>query len=364
VTPVTSQEINPHDIDRHDIDRVDTLRMWDVTFGLGDQLAAAAAMVAGGIRGLPERSAIDHLVMLGMGGSGIAGDVLAAVAGPSSPVPISVVKDSVLPGYVGRRSLVIALSFSGQTSETVAGATAALERGASVVSVSAGGALAALVEDAGGVALGLDGAIPMPRAALGALVAPVVAVTEDVGLLPGARAQVAAAVDQVRRRAELLARPGSAAAVLARTIGRTWPVIYGAGALGGAAAVRWKNQVNENAKAPAFCHTLPEVCHNELCGWGQHGDVTRQVLTLVELRHGFETPDVGRRFSLMDDQMLEVVADICTVEADGDGPLAQLFDLVLVGDVTSLHLAADAGVDPGPIPALDAMKAGLQAPSG
>ena len=80
--------------------------------------------------------------------------------------------------------------------------------------------------------------------------------------------------------------------------------------------------------------------------------MTRQVLTLVELRHGFETADVPRRFALMDDQMLEVVSEICTVEAQGDGPLAQLFDLVLVGDVTSLHLAADAGVDPGPIPAL------------
>jgi glucose/mannose-6-phosphate isomerase len=354
VTPVTS----------HDIDHVDTLGMWDVTFGLGDQLEAAAATVAARIAGLPEPGAIDHLVVLGMGGSGIAGDVLAAVAGPSSPVPISVVKDSVLPGFVGPRSLVVALSFSGETSETLAGAATALGRGASVVSLSAGGALAALVEDGGGVALGLDGAIPMPRAALGALVAPVVAVAEDVGVLPGARALVTAAVEQLRRRAALLARPDNPAAALARTIDRTWPLVYGAGALGGVAAVRWKNQVNENAKAPAFSHTLPEVCHNELCGWGQHGDVTRQVLTLVELRHGFETPDVPLRFTLMDDQMLEVMSEICVVEAEGDGPLAQLFDLVLVGDVTSLHLANAAGVDPGPIPALVAMKAGLQSALG
>ncbi len=125
------------------------------------------------------------------------------------------------------------------------------------------------------------------------------------------------------------------------------------------AATRWKNQVNENAKAPAFAHVLPEVCHNELCGWGQHGDVTRQVLTLIELRHGHETADIARRFTLMDEQMLEVVADICVVEAEGEGPLAQLFDLVLVGDVMSLHLAEDAGVDPGPIPSLELLKAGL-----
>jgi glucose/mannose-6-phosphate isomerase len=187
----------------------------------------------------------------------------------------------------------------------------------------------------------------------------VLAVAEDAGVLDGAREQLAAAVVQLRRRAEALSRAGNVAEEVARRIGRTWPLVYGAGPLGAVAAVRWKNQVNENPKAPAFCHTLPEVCHNELCGWGQHGDVTRQVLTLVELRHSFESDDIGRRFQLMDDQMLEVVADICVVEAEGDGPLAQLMDLMLVGDVTSLHLAADAGVDPGPIPALDAMKAGL-----
>ena len=341
------------------LDRLDSLGMWDVTFGLADQLATAAARVASPIAGLPQSSDVDHLVVLGMGGSGIAGDVLAALAEPSSPVPVVVVKDSAVPGFVGPRTLVVACSFSGATAETVAGMSASAERGAAVVSVSAGGPLAAMAEDRGGVVLSVDGTIPMPRAALGAMVAPVIAVAEDVGVLRGAREQMAAAVAQLRRRGEALARPGNVAAGLARTIGRTWPLVYGAGSLGAVAARRWKNQVNENAKAPAFTHALPEVCHNELCGWGQHGDVTRQVLTLIELRHGFETEDIGRRFELMDDQMLEIVSDVCVVEAEGDGPLAQLFDLVLVGDVTSLHLAADAGVDPGPIPALELLKDGL-----
>jgi glucose/mannose-6-phosphate isomerase len=339
--------------------RLDSLGIWDVTFGLADQLEAASRRVAGFLPGLPTVDDLDDVVVLGMGGSGIAGDVLAALVAPSSPVPVIVVKDAAVPAFVGSSTLVIALSFSGSTAETIAGATAALERGARLVSVTSGGQLADLTASGGGGVLAVDPAIPMPRAALGAMVAPVLAVAEDTGVLVGARDQLTAAVSQLRRRAEALSRPDNAAEQLARAIGRTWPLVYGAGPLGAVAAVRWKNQVNENAKAPAFHHALPEVCHNELCGWGQHGDVTRQVLTLVELRHGFEEADIARRFQLMDDQMLEVVADICVVEAEGDGPLAQLMDLVLVGDVTSLHMAADAGVDPGPIPALDAMKAGL-----
>jgi glucose/mannose-6-phosphate isomerase len=341
------------------IDRLDTLGMWEVTFGLADQLEAASRRVAGFLPGLPTVDELDHVVVLGMGGSGIAGDVLAALAAPSSPVPVIVVKDSTVPAFVGASTLVIALSFSGSTAEAVDGAAAALERGAFLVSVTSGGELAALTASGGGGVLGVDRSIPMPRAGLGAMVAPVLAVAEDAGVLAGGRDELAAAVSQLRRRSEALSRPGNEAEVLARTLGRTWPLVYGAGPLGAVAAVRWKNQVNENAKAPAFHHTLPEVCHNELCGWGQHGDVTRQVLTLVELRHDFESADVARRFELIDDQMLEVVADLCVVEAEGDGPLAQLMDLVLVGDVTSLHLAADAGVDPGPIPALEAMYAGL-----
>jgi glucose/mannose-6-phosphate isomerase len=345
--------------ERSDSARPDTLGMWQVTFGLADQLELATRRVSGFLPGLPTVDDLDQVVVMGMGGSGIAGDVLAALAGPSSAVPVVVVKDPAVPAFVGPRSMVIALSFSGTTAETIAGAAEALERGACLVAVTAGGPLAELAASGGGGVLPVDPSIPMPRAALGALVAPVLAVAEDAGVLVGARDQLAAAVTQLRRRAEVLSRPGNDAERLARTIGRTWPLVYGAGPLGAVAAMRWKNQVNENAKAPAFHHTLPEVCHNELCGWGQHGDVTRQVLTLVELRHGFESPDIARRFELMDDQMLEVVGDICVVQAEGDGPLAQLMDLVLVGDVMSLHLAADAGVDPGPIPALDAMKAGL-----
>jgi len=339
--------------------RLDTLGMWDATLGTAAQLAGALAAVGDAITGLPARGEVDHLLLAGMGGSGLAGDVLLALAEPVSPIPVTVVKDSTLPAFVGPRTLVVALSFSGRTAETLAVAATAVERGAPLVAVSTGGPLGEMARSHGGVALGIDGRIPMPRAGLCAILAPVLAVAEDVGVLPGARRAGEAAVTQLRARTVELAHAPSPATFLARRIGRTWPIFYSAGRLGSAAVTRWKNQVNENAKAPAFTHVVPELCHNELSGWGQHGDVSRQVLTLVELRHDFETPDVARRFELLNEQMLEVVADLVTVEAAGEGPLAQLLDLALVGDVTSLQMATDAGVDPGPIPALDQIKVGL-----
>ncbi len=147
---------------------------------------------------------------------------------------------------------------------------------------------------------------------------------------------------------------------MARRIGRTIPLVHSSGDLGGAAALRWKAQVNENAKSPAFFNVYPELCHNEVAGWGQHGDATRQLITLVNLRHDAEHPQVSRRFELVVDVLREVVAEVVEVRAAGEGDLAQLLDLALFGDFVSLHLAGNEGIDPGPIPVLDEIKLQLR----
>jgi glucose/mannose-6-phosphate isomerase len=120
--------------------------------------------------------------------------------------------------------------------------------------------------------------------------------------------------------------------------------------------MRWKGDVNENAKAPAFWNTFPELDHNEICGWGQHGDVTRQVMTLVELRHDFEHLQVARRVEATRAIVEETLAQVLEVRAAGEGRLAQLLDLMYVGDWVSVYLAHDAGVDPGPIEAIARLK--------
>ena len=149
---------------------------------------------------------------------------------------------------------------------------------------------------------------------------------------------------------------GMEAAEVARRVGRTMALVHGGGALGAVAAQRWKTQINENAKAPAWWAAQSELCHNEICGWGQHGDVTRQTITAVFLRHEVEHPQIGRRFELVGDLMREVVADIVEVRAEGEGDLAQLLDLIMMGDFVSLWMATQAGIDPGPVPTLVDLK--------
>jgi glucose/mannose-6-phosphate isomerase len=339
---------------------LDSLDMFGVTARFPEQVAEAAK-VAQGIEGLPPANEVDNVLVLGMGGSGIAGDVLAAVGGPFVSVPIVVTKGYAPPSFVGPGTLCFAVSFSGNTEETLEAAQAAAAAGARMVVVTAGGELGALAPTWQAPHVPLPTDIPQPRAALGALSVPLILLLEKVGLFPGASGWVDAAVEQLTvRRAALEA--GDAAQQIARTIDGTIPLIFGAGPLGGVAAARWKAQVNENAKAPAFTGTYPELCHNEIVGWGQHGDVTRQVFTLVELRHDEEHPQELRRFELVRDLMAEVVHDVVEVRAVGEGPLAQLFDLSLMGDHVSLHMAVQAGIDPGPIPVLDDLKRALAGP--
>ncbi len=343
----------------------DSLGFLDAVRGLPEQLASAHEAALGiSPSDLPSADEIDHVVVIGMGGSAIAGDLLNAVASGELPVPVMVLKQMRTPGFVGPRSLVFALSYSGDTEETLSMATGCLDAGARVVAVTCGGALAALVRARGGMVVPCPEGL-MPRSALGALVAPLFCALYCVGLLPDAPALLVKAQEQLGRRRDAC-RPEvegarNPAREIARRIDRTIPLFYGGGALGAVAAYRWKCDVNENAKAPAFWNAQPELAHNEICGWGQHGDVTRQVFTLVELRHGFEHQRLAPRFAITTELVDEALSEVISVGAEGEGRLAQVLDLMYLGDWVSCYLALANDVDPGPIDAIAQLKERLRA---
>jgi glucose/mannose-6-phosphate isomerase len=264
-----------------------------------------------------------------------------------------------VPAFVGPTSLVFALSYSGETEETVSMARAAAKCGATVVGVSTGGTIAQIAEESGGLHMPCPEGY-LPRAAVGALVGAVTVALFRSGLAPSAHAQLVRAQEQLAHRRDRckpsIEGAANEAREFARKIGRTIPVIYGGGALGGVAAYRWKCDVNENAKAPAYSAAHPELDHNEICGWGQHGDVTRQIISLIELRHGFEHEQLARRFQYTREIIEECVHQVLEVHAEGEGRLAQLLDLMYVGDWVSCYLALQNDVDPGPIDAIFELK--------
>jgi glucose/mannose-6-phosphate isomerase len=297
-------------------DVTDSVGLREALFGLPEQMAAAGRTLT--ITGpLPDHDQIANVLVLGTGAAGWVGDLLSAVAGPFMPVPLVVHKGFAPPSFVDASTLVVA--------EERATPTVFLPTSES----------------------------PIPtRARIGALAVPVLRAFEDIGLFPGARDWIAAAIDQLLVRRRQLTGGDSLAGHLAATLHGTMPLVYGGGALGAVAAGRWKAQINQSAKTPAWTGELPDVTHGEIAGWGQHGDITRQVLSLVCLRHDEEPPEVAEQFATVAAWTDEVVAAIHSVTAGGEGTLAQILDLGMVGDAVALSLAERSGIDPGPTPAI------------
>ncbi len=338
--------------------RLDTLGMWDAMMGLPEQIEASLAEI-GTIASLPAPNSIEHVLILGMGDSGFGGDVAAASARPFSPKPIVVYGGYLPPSWVGSSTLVIAMSESGSTEETLESLEAAVEAGATLVAVTNGGELEELATRAKAPVLPVVGNSPMPRAALGALSVPAMLTLEQVGLFPGARAWIGEAVQQLKVRRDDFLSDSSPAKDIARRVGSTMPLIYGGGAIGTTAAKRWKVAFNHNVKSPAFWAPMPDLCHNELVGFGQNPELTSGLFTQIQLRHEAEHPQTARRFEYVEKKTADMMNEVITFTAEGDGPVAQLFDLIFTGDITTLELASIQGIDPGPLPVVDDLKAWL-----
>ncbi|MCB0976656.1 MAG: hypothetical protein KDB02_04285 [Acidimicrobiales bacterium] len=332
---------------------LDSLGLRDQLFALPEQMLAASRRLD--LTGdLPAHDDIANVLLLGTGAAGWVCDLLAAVAGPFMPVPVVVHKGFEPPSFVDSSTLVVAISASGASPETVASATTSVAAGGRLLAVTSGGPLGALADAQAAPTVFLPVAEePIPtRARIGALAVPVLRSLEQAGLFPGASDWIASAVAQLRIRRDELTADGNAAVDLARSIQGTIPVVYGGGVAGAVAADRWKVQINQSAKSPAWTGSLPDVVHGEIAGWGQHGDITRQVMSLVLLRHDDESPEVVEQFEVVERWTEEVMAGVHTVQAAGDGALAQILDLGLFGDVVALELAERAGIDPGPTPTI------------
>ncbi|RIK09423.1 MAG: bifunctional phosphoglucose/phosphomannose isomerase [Acidobacteria bacterium] len=339
---------------------IDSLGMFDAARGLPEQCEEAIE-VARGVS-YPKSEGITNIVVFGMGGSGMGGRILAAHCAEHFPLPVEVVAGYTAPGYITPDSLVFAISYSGNTEETLEAVHEAANYGGRIVCVTSGGKLAEFADAHGYPLIQTPNGL-QPRAAIGALAMPALVALEEMGLSPGIKQELDATIEQLRARRETLLPEvpiaDNPAKRLALAMARKIPLIYGGGPVGSAAALRLKCQINENAKMPAFWNSYPELDHNEIVGWGQNGDATRQLVQLIELRNDFEHPQIRKRFEITRRAIGECISGVEEVCARGDHPLAQLFDLIYIGDYASLYLAAGEGVDPGPVEVIARLKAEL-----
>jgi glucose/mannose-6-phosphate isomerase len=300
----------------------------------------------------------ESLIVCGMGGSAIGADLAGDMLGDRLTRPLHTIRSYALPSWATPSSLVVCASYSGDTDETLACFEAAGVLGASRVVVTAGGQLAdsARAEDV--PVIPLPG-ILQPRAAVAYMLVSVLELAAHSGVASGMRTELDAAAPHLSALGEQWGPDSDTdnlAKQLAELLHETVPCVYGARPTT-AIARRWKTQINENSKLPAYFAELPEADHNEIVGW--EGARAVGIFTAVLLQDADQHPRVRNRIELTAGAIEATGAQAVRVWSRGGNRVERLLSLVLLGDVVSIYIAVLRGVDPTPVEAIDRLKARL-----
>ncbi len=298
------------------------------------------------------------VVLLGMGGSGMAAAVAALEAEGSGSV-VTTHRSYGLPAWAGPAgALIVAVSYSGNTEETLSGVEEALELRLPVVAVTSGGTLATIAANEAFPHVEVPGGL-QPRAALGYQAAATVAALAGDGYIEQPTAVLEEAADVVTDLLGAGDGPGAALGrdLAAATQGRI-PIVYGGHPVAALAAYRFKTQINENAKRPAWWGEVPEMNHNELQGWAEAGAL-RDCTGVIYLRDRYDHARIARRLDLMEVVLRDQAERLGTVISEGTSAVARFFSLCVVGDVMSVEMARRDGVDPTPVVELEGFKTQL-----
>jgi glucose/mannose-6-phosphate isomerase len=305
--------------------------------------------------GIRVRDLPGGLVVCGMGGSAIGGDLAAAALGDRATRPITLVRAYALESWTMPESLVLCASYSGATEETLACFEAAGAAGAERVVLTTGGKLAELAREEDVPVIGVPAGM-QPRAAVIYMTIGVLECAALCGAAPALHAEIDMATALLERLVEEWG-PGAGEDSLAKSLASqlhgTLPVIHGASATI-APARRWSTQINENADAPAFWTELPEGNHNQICGWERGRELAP--LSGVFLCDPDQHPRVKRHMDLAGEELERVGAPALQVQTRGESRLERVLSAVLLGDLVSVYMAVLAGADPTATPALTRLK--------
>jgi glucose/mannose-6-phosphate isomerase len=296
------------------------------------------------------------LVVAGMGGSAIGGALARAALGDQASRPIMSSREYGVPAWTTPDTTVLCASYSGDTEETLAAYEAAGALGAKRVVVTTGGRLAKQAREDGVPVIPVAGGF-QPRAAVAYMFVAALEVAWLCGCAPRMSTEIDVAADGLENCVVEWgpeAKADSTAKRLAMSLHGTIPVIAGAGVTE-PIAYRWKTQINENAKLPAFAGELPELDHNDICGWDGATDLGR--FSAVFLEDSDQHPRTRDRFRLTEQLIAPDAAATHRVSTSGRTAVERVMSLVLLGDLVSLYLAVLRGVDPTPVEILARLKA-------
>ncbi len=309
--------------------------------------------------------AANNAVVLGMGGSAIGGDLVGSLVTSESRIPFEVCRGYSLPGFVDSNTLVIASSYSGNTEETLTCFEQSIARGARNLVVTTGGKLKEIAEANNIPALVFDYKSP-PRAALPYSFVAILCFMRRLGFLQDEGAGIEELLSVLRAQDKMLHEMVPTSDNLAKQLAHRFhdrlAVIYGA-ELVSEVAHRWKTQINENSKAWAFYEVFPEMNHNSVVGYEFPVALNGSVFVAM-LESPFLSERVQIRYEVVKRLLARAGIDFKSVSGVGESRIAHVMSLVLLGDYVSYYLAMLNGTEPGPVRAIDYLKAELNRPQG
>lgn len=331
---------------------------------LGDMLAMPEHLRDGLWRAqsarLPELNTLGGMLVCGMGGSAVGGDLLAAAYGDRLLRPLHVVRNYGLPSWATGDMTVLCSSYSGETEETLACFEAAGAVGAPRVVATTGGSLAEMAREEGVSVIGLPSAL-QPRAAVAYMFVAAVEVAARAEAGPGLRSEIDEVAGHLESLLEQWGPESNSKTNLAMDLADAASdaeifAVFGADLTAGA-ALRIKTQINENAKMMAAHAELPEADHNEIVGWANDGRPGKRFALFLE--DSDQHPRIRQRIEVTERVLADHGALTRRVRSLGESRSERLFSLVLLGDLLSVYLAVIRGVDPTPVSVIDEVKAGL-----
>ncbi len=331
-------------------------KMMGYLYELPDQFHSSLELEFDFIEGY--RRDYRNIVVTGLGGSAIGGDILRNYAAKMARLPVVVNRDYHLPAFVGPDTLVLAVSYSGNTEETLAAYEEAARRGAQIIVVSSGGKLSQYARQNGQGLIQVPSGF-VPRAAVGWLFAPQALLLGELGLIEGVKEEireVAAVLKELRESLKpTVDVPVNQARVIAGKCRGNIPVIWGTTGVSEVAAQRWKAQINENAKSPAYYSIFPELNHNEIVGFEAPADLLQKQVYII-LRDKEDYGRIEKRIDISKAIIRDKVKNTIEVHSRGQSYLARVFSLIYVGDYASAYLALEYGINPTPVKMIDFLK--------
>jgi len=334
----------------------DNFNMFSVLAGFGEQIEEAV-IIGSNLEPSAYLGKVNNIIICGLGGSAIGGDLLRSYLHYECKVPIFINRNYFLPAFADESTLVIISSYSGDTEESLSSYEDAVKKGCKIICSTSGGKLAILAETQNRLTIRLPRGY-QPRCALAYSFFPMLMLFGKLGLIEDKTPGIFNVIDLMKRRAfqfSHLDESRNNAIRIAKHLQGKIPVIYSSCDLLDIANLRWRCQIEENAKCLAYGNLIPEMNHNEIVGWQQNPEVTKN-FAIIFLYDKDDNPRISKRMHVTMDLIKENSGLQVEVDGEGNTKLERIFDVIYIGDWVSYYLAIFYKQDPSPIEKINILK--------